>query len=430
MRKALYVGICGITLAVVGGVVGQANASVLNDSPKVDQAAGQEVTVSTFSELSTALKDTGVGSIKIGGDITFTGSILDIPQRAITIDGQGHSLKLQYFLMTGALGAAGGTLTIKNATITNLDALGNPVAAFFVTPSENWAVNVAGGVDYTGERFLEVQNSVVTFSGKNMVHTSAENAWVRSINFASSSEYTSTAATEGEFAAFYFNGDLVGGKAVGKVKVDTQAKVNITVSPNNDSEFYYPAFYDKVDRVDVNEGATLNITAAGHALQFIPRGDYDEVPSVNVEKGGTLHLVGHGTANYSTINFQQPNSQLNAKEGSTLYIEGKGNKVIETAKNSIINITNADYDLRNSTAGSPIFECQNTFLNFSGVTMSVWDKTGGDYSGLPMFAWNTLKLSTIIQNGDSFNTTSTDDAAQQYFHSILFGRISGIVTKP
>lgn len=180
-----------------------------------------------------------------------------------------------------------------------------------------------GIVYYNGECFLEVPNSVVTFSGKNTVHTSAENAWVRSIHFATNSEYTSTAATAGEFSAFYFNGNLVGGKAIDKVKVDNQAKVDITISPSNNTEFYYPAFYNKVDRIDVKEGAILNITTAGHAIQFIPRADYEETPSINVENKATLNLIGHGGGGYSTISFQQPGAQLNAKESSSVYIEGK-----------------------------------------------------------------------------------------------------------
>lgn len=425
MKKRLYIGVCSIALATITGAVLHTNTTATVAAQMLTQKIGQEVTVSSFNELSTALKDSSVSAIKIGGDITFDDSILNVPQRAISIDGQGHQLKLLSNHITGASGSTGGILSVKDATITNLKDSGNLVSDFFTTTNENWSVSVAGGVNYTGKRFLEVKNSVVTFSGKNTVHTSAENAWVRSVTFAADSEYTSTAAASGQFSAFNFNGKLVGGKSTGKVLVDKNAKVNITISPDNDKNFYYPAFYDKVDRIDVNEGASLNITAAGYALQFIPRTDYDEVPSVNVADGATLHLVGHGGGGYSTVNFKQHDTKLNAKEGSTVYIEGKANEVIETAKNSEINVTNANYDFRNSLAGGDIFDAKSTRLSLNQVTLNTWGKTGGDYQDTPTHAWDKLSLGTIVDGNASSTTTSTNTEAQSLFQTSEYGRISG-----
>ncbi|MCJ1976535.1 pectate lyase-like adhesive domain-containing protein [Lactococcus paracarnosus] len=427
MKKRLFIGLCGIALAAMSAGTLHAHATTKTPVKTATQAlkSGQEVTVSSFNELSDALKDVSVTNIKVGGNITFDSSILDIPQRSVTIDGQGHQLKMGGNHITGATGTTAASFTIKNTTITNVSNTGQPIEKFFVTTSENWSVDIAGGIDYTGERFLEVQNSAVTFSGKNTIHTSEENAWVRTLTFAVDSEYTATAATSGQFSAFYFNGNLVDGKASGKVTADKNAKVTITISPDNDNDYYYPAFYDKVDRIDVNEGATLNITAAGHALQFIPRSDYAETPSVNVADGGILHLVGHGGGKYATVKFEQANAKLTANPGASVYIEGKSDNVIETAKDSVISVTNADYDFRNALAGGHIFNAKTTRLSLNQVTLNTWNKTGGDYKDEPTHAWDELSLGTIIDGNASSNTTSTNTDAQSIFQTSDYGRISG-----
>lgn len=424
MKKTIYIGICGIALAAFSASPLHANATAKTPTQTIKKS-GQEVTVSSYNELSDALKDVSVTNIKVAGNITFDGSILNIPQRQVTIDGQGHQLKVGANHITGASGTTAASFTIKNTTITNLSNTGQPTGNFFVTTNENWSVTIAGGIDYTGERFLEVQNSTVTFSGKNTIQTSKENAWVRNVTFAADSEYTSTAATSGKFSAFYFNGNLVSGKASGRVIADKHAKVTITISPDSDKDYYYPAFYDKVDRIDVNEGASLNITAAGHALQFIPRSDYAETPSVNVADGGILHLVGHGGGKYATIKFEQPNAKLTANPGATVYIEGKSDNVIETAKDSVISVTNADYDFRNSLAGGHIFNAKTTRLSLNQVTLNTWNKTGGEYKNEPTHAWDELSLGTIIDGNTSSNTTSTNTDAQTIFQTSDYGRISG-----
>src|SRR5574337_308809 len=181
MKKRLFIGLCGIALAAMSAGTLHAHAT----------------TKTPVKTATHALKDVSVTNIKVGGNITFDSSILDIPQRSVTIDGQGHQLKMGGNHITGATGTTAASFTIKNTTITNVSNTGQPIEKFFVTTSENWSVDIAGGIDYTGERFLEVQNSAVTFSGKNTIHTSEENAWVRTLTFAVDSEYTATAATSG-----------------------------------------------------------------------------------------------------------------------------------------------------------------------------------------------------------------------------------------
>ncbi|MDC0827064.1 pectate lyase-like adhesive domain-containing protein, partial [Lactococcus petauri] len=426
LKKTGYIGALSLTLC--GGVLAVAtyNTSKIS-ADSTEQVISQQTTVSSFNELSEALKDASVHVIKLGGDITFDRSILNIPQRPVTIEGQGHNLTLGTHYISGAVGSKVGILTVKNTNITNMSSTGNGVSKFFTASSENWSINIAGNVNYSGERFLLVQNSVVTFSGKNKVDTGAENAWVRSIVFAPDSEYTSTAASKGQYSGFYFNGNLVNGKATGKVKVDKNAKVNITVSPGSDKNFYYPAFYDKVDRIDVNEGASLNISAAGHALQFIPRADYDEVPSVNIANKAHLNLLSKGGGKYSAISFKQKDTQVNVNEGGSIYIEGNSPTLIETTHdNNSINVTNATYDFRNALPGGKIFKSTlNTRLSLNQVTLNTWGTTGGDYQEDPTNSWDKLSLSTVIKGDTSSSTVSTNPEAQKNFQMGNYGRISG-----
>lgn len=433
IKKSGYVGALALTLC--GGVLAStiySTSSVSADvqeqktSQNISKQTKQETTVSSFNELSEALKDASVNVIKLGGNITFDRAILNIPQRPITIDGQGHNLTLGYNYITGAIGSEVGILTVKNTNITNMSPTGTAVSNFFTSASENWSVNIAGGVNYSGERFLLVQNSIVTFSGKNKIDTGAENAWVRSIVFAPDSEYTSTAASAGQYSGFYFNGNLVNGKAAGKVTVDKNAKVNITVSPDSDKNFYYPAFYDKVNRIDVNEGAKLNISAAGHVLQFIPRTDYEEVPSVNVANNAHLNLVSKGGGKYSALSFQQKDTQVNVNEGGNIYVEGNSPTLIDTTLDNSINVTNANYDFRNTLSGGKLFKSTlNSRLSLNQVTLNTWGTTGGEYQEDPTNSWDKLSLGTIINGNTSSSTVSTNPEAQKNFQISNYGRISG-----
>lgn len=401
--------------------------TVIGTQKKVESDASKSVVqVSNAKQYEDALKNVEVSTIEITANFSLNHSIEAIPSRDVEIIGNGHSVEMGYSFISGAVTGNAGTLTVKNWNITNLGVNETQVAAFFITPGENWSFNIEN-VDYSGERFIQAQNSSIQFLGKNKINTSAETAWVRSLVFANDSKYEGVSSTSpAAFSAFYFNGSYVDGSVAGSVKVGENANVSLNIAPEK-KENIYPAFFDKIGKVDIDNGATLDIQSAGIALEFLPKTTYKEVPSINVASDATLNIVSRGGLNQPALKLFQEGAQVNAAKGAMINIEGNANSIIEMKQaNSQININEADYSFVNKKANSPIFDGQGTLLSLEGVTLNTWGLTGGEYEEEPNESYDKLTLKSIITNGTSTNTVSSNNEAQKNFQTSNYGKISGM----
>jgi hypothetical protein len=376
--------------AVLGAVLLTVPAP-FSGSTIVAQAAEATVDVATIDEFKAALKNPTVTVINVTQSIQFKCNITNIPNRDVTINGNadaGVVINSGHFSIYGKQNKKGmNTFSIKNANIVGADSDGR----FFTGGCGNgpssfgWDV-YAENVTYKGARFVHLSEGKLTFAGRNDVNTRAENAWVHDLEFLPGTEYNGVAANKdhGQFSAFYFNGRLINCKATGEAIIGDNAKVNIKIGPQSTVNYYYPVFYDKVQKVDVGRGAEFNVDAAGVAFQFIPRADYvNKAPSFNLAEGSNVRLNGRGGGNYATMKLQYYGSQVNVSEGANLVITGNSKKaVVESEyKGAQINLNAPEnFEVTNKRPNAKLFYSTKTTINATDVgAVSVWNQTGGEY---------------------------------------------------
>lgn len=436
-NKLAMVGLCALVLSTGIGasmsISPETAAAAKVTSPALEVAVPTSYTeVNTLAEFTTALKDVKVTSIKVMSNISFKGNITDIPNRDLVIDGsadQGVVINSNKYSIYGKQNTKGiNVFAIQNATITGDASVGR----FFTGGAGNgpvsygWDVN-AKNITYTGARFVHLSEGTLVFDGTNKVDTRAENAWVGNLVFKTGSVYKGTAASQGQYSAFYFNGCLDNGKAAGKVQIEDRADVDIKISPENDKNYFYPAFYDKVYQVNVGEHAKFNVDAAGVAFQFIPRADYPEEPSLNVASGSTVNLNGRGGGAYAAMKLQQYGTNINLDVDSELIVTGNSKHgVIESAYNfSNFNLNSVyNFEVTNRLADAPLFNASKTEIK--GVNLGsvyTWNKTGETY-GVANKTFNGLRtFNTSITKNSNGEVQSTSEDAVENFQIGNYGKI-------
>ncbi|ELH8609698.1 hypothetical protein Q8V93_003425 [Enterobacter asburiae] len=384
----------------------------------MNKSTATVIMVSTFRELEAALLDESVLSIKITADITFENNISYIPLRSVVVDGDGHKINTgKYAIYADSNKINTYSLTIKNATIVG-DA---DVGRVFEHPSTGWDLFVSD-VTYTGMRFAHLSCGTITFSGANNITTNAENAWVENVIFEASSKYTGVAARVGEFSAFYFNGNAVNGKAT----VKESAEVSLTIGDGKYAT--YPAFWDRVELIEVDKSAQLAINSYGYAVHF-NRADMEKNARITVAENAILSLTSDGGNNHEAVKFDQVGT-IEVADGGSLFIAGnpKSNTkgIISMASGSeIIMGTVRDFKFFNRTKSAPIFDTANTRITLHVVDkISVWARIGGEYDNAPLTSWSDARMATIVDGSASFNTTSTVDALQDNFQMDDYGCFS------
>lgn len=458
-NKFALVGLCTIALSLATGVSTviatetnqadgviiakeEAPATVDATAPVAPEPISAAVTfaapvnytnVSTIAEFKVALLDVKVTAIKVTKSIKFTGNITNIPNRDVVIDGSadtGVVIDSNIYSIYGKQNTKGtNVFAVQNATITGDAGSGR----FFTGGSGNgpssygWDVN-AKGVTYTGARFVHLSEGTLVFEGTNKIDTGAENAWVHDLVFKKGTVYNGTSASKGQFSAFYFNGALIKGKATGKVTIEDNATINVKISPNDDKNYYYPVFYDKVYQVNVGNGVAFNVDAAGVAFQFIPRADFPEEPSLNISGGSSLNFNGRGGGSYATMKIQQYGTNINLDEGAELIVTGNAKHgVIESVYNYVDFNLNAatNFEVTNKLANAPLFNSSKTEIK--GVNLSevlTWTKTGGDYSRAPETAFGDLRLfNTSITKNTNGEVQSTSASAVSDFQIANYGKV-------
>ncbi|MGG5341118.1 pectate lyase-like adhesive domain-containing protein [Enterococcus sp. AZ192] len=388
LKKSLFALAATATLGAVVVTV----PTPISGSPVVAYAAEETAEVSTIEQFEAALKNPSVTVINVNASIQFKKNITDIPNRDLTINGnadQGVVINSAHNSIYGKQNKKGTNLvTITNANIVGADSDGR----FFTGGSGNgpssygWDV-LAKDVTYTGARFVHLSEGKLTFDGTNNITTRAENAWVHDLEFKAGSTYNGIAANKdhGQFSAFYFNGALINGKATGEAIIGDNANVNVKIGPQSKVNYYYPVFYDKVQKVDVGTGATFDVDAAGVAFQFIPRADYvNKVPTLNLASRSKVKFNGRGGGNYSAMKLQYYGTEVNVDRGAELVVTGDSTKsVIESEyKGAVINLNAPkNFEVANKRANSKLFYSTNTTINGTNISrISTWGQLGGDYA--------------------------------------------------
>ncbi|MEG0267121.1 MAG: hypothetical protein RR659_05695, partial [Bacilli bacterium] len=337
------------------------------------------------------------------------------------------------------------TFSIINANIVGAQGDGR----FFTGGSGNgpssygWDV-FAKDVKYEGARFVHLSEGKLTFDGKNEIDTRAENAWVHDLEFLPGSEYIGSAAGKdhGQFSAFYFNGRLVDSQATGKVDIGDDAKVNVKISQQSDTNYYYPVFYDKVYQVNVGKRANFDVDSAGVAFQFIPRADYKNIPSLNLADEAKVNFNGHAGGNYQTMKIQQYGAQINQNPKSELKIYGEGTRgVVESVyEYAGFNLYGAkNLDIANRTPEAPLFRGDRTFIRSTkGKMIYTWNRDGGNYpfeDKRDSFNNNdifTTYVGRIRDENDKYNKLYDDGSAEVFgnnketrenFQMLNYGRV-------
>lgn len=421
--------------AALGAVVLSVPAPFSGESV-VAYAAEVTSEVSTIAEFEAALKNPSVTVINVNRSIQFKRNITNIPNRDLTINGnadKGVVINSAHNSIYGKQNTRGkNVVTITNSNIVGADSDGR----FFTGGAGNgpssygWDV-LAKDVTYTGARFVHLSEGKLTFAGTNNITTRAENAWVHDLEFLPETTYNGVAANKdhGQFSAFYFNGALIRGKATGEVKIGSQANVNVKIGPQSNVNHYYPVFYDKVQKVDIDSGATLDVDAAGVAFEFIPRADYvNKFPSLNLATGAKAYFNGRGGGDYPAMNLQYYGAQVNLSRGSELVVTGNSKKgaVRSEYKGAQINLDSPrNFEIKNKKPGAQLFYSTNTTINAKNLgRWSTWSKTGGDYS--------TPAENTVITNNLSVNfgkicnskTVSVTGVTYGNFQMENYGKIS------
>lgn len=441
--KKIKLGWLTVVLGVSLGTVSLFSSIVIPANTIVAQA--EEVTtaeVSSIDEFETALKNSSITLINVNKTISFKRNITNIPNRDLTINGnqdKGIVINSNDNSIYGKQNTKGkNTLKIVNSNI-----IGNDVNGRFFTggagngpSSYGWDV-YAENITYHGARFVHLSEGKLTFAGTNTVKTRAENAWVHDLEFLPDTVYNGVAANKdhGQFSAFYFNGALIKGKATGEVKIGDGAKLNIEIGPQSNVNYYYPVFYDKVQKVDVGNNVQFSVDAAGVAFQFIPRADYAiKSPQLNIGENSNVTFNGRGGGDYATMKLQYYGSEVNVGNDSSLVVTGNSKKaVIESEyKGATFNLQNVkNFEVANKKEKAKLFYATDTTIKgSSNYLISVWNQTGGDYNEA---AVNTVFGSDIstnfgkICNSKTLSSTGLDESwkLENYGKISFFGWGSG-----
>ncbi|ALS38589.1 hypothetical protein ABID30_001330 [Enterococcus rotai] len=399
-------------------------------------AAEETAEVSTIEEFDAALKNPAITVINVNQSIQFKKNITNIPNRDLTINGnadKGVVINSAHNSIYGKQNTKGkNTISIKNVNIVGADGDGR----FFTGGSGNgpssygWDV-YAENVTYEGARFVHLSEGKLTFAGTNNINTRGENAWVHDLEFLPGTVYNGIAANKdhGQFGAFYFNGALIKGKATGEVKIGAKANVNVKIGPQSDVNHYYPVFYDKVQKVDIDENATLDVDAAGVAFEFIPRADYvNKFPSLNLASGAKAYFNGRGGGNYAAVNLQYYGAQVNLAPDSEFVATGNSSKgVIRSEyKGAQINMDSpAKFEVANKKANAKLFYSTNTTINAKNISdVSTWAQIGGDYAENPSQVFDGGDFAVNFGKICNSKTLSVTGDLDQQFKMENYGKIS------
>ncbi|WP_260448775.1 DUF5011 domain-containing protein, partial [Listeria grandensis] len=415
-------------MLIVLVIISQMQVSIPNaEAVSKGKVDAKTISVTNFEELKKALQDMTIDSISVESDIRFSEDI-KLPWRNVTINGNADK---------GVVIDAGKytiraeekyTEAHRTLMMENMKVLGMRAADYkFIAANHGWDV-VFQDMNYNGPQLVKASNGTVSFGGQNKVKTLYENATVRHVIFMADSRYEGIAADGAKRAAFGFDGDYVGGRAVGKVRVEQGADVNIAIAPQDTGGLYYfPAFDGKVYDIDVAEKAVLNIDASGTALGFAARGAYYSTPTVNVQKDAKVVLAGRGGGEYPTISLQEA-SVINVHPGAEFMVSGNSVKgVVTSVGGSRIKLDNPkSYDIKNKKPQAPLFfNTKNTMLQVEDASVMTWTKTGGEYDRDPDNNWEKNETTTTIEGSSSKNTESTNAALEAEFQMLDYGRISG-----
>lgn len=383
-------GLLTLAATVALGAVVLSVPTPFSGNSVVAYAAEETAEVSTIEEFEAALNNPEVSIINVNQSIQFTKNIKYIPNRDVTVNGNadlGVVINSANKSIYGKQNVNGkNTFSVKNANIVGADHDGR----FFTGGCGNgplsfgWDV-YAENVTYQGARFVHLSEGKLTFAGTNDINTRAENAWVHDLEFAPGTVYNGVAANKdhGQYSGFYFNGSLVDGKTTGEVIIGDNAQVNVKIGPQSSKNYFYPVFYDKVQKVDVGQNASLDVDAAGVAFQFIARCDYvNKVPSLNLASKSKVRFNGRGGGDYATMKLNYCGSVVNVDRNAELVVTGDSSTaVVESWKDSTINITAPKkFEIANRRPNAKLFSSHNTTINATSVSrILTWGQLGGEY---------------------------------------------------
>ncbi|WP_207695253.1 hypothetical protein DOK67_0001201 [Enterococcus sp. DIV0212c] len=375
--------------------------------------------VSTYEELKATLADVSVSVIEVTEDITFSRSITGVPSRDVKVySAEGAKIDLgKYHISAKTSSKEKATFTLENLNVVGSRSLGT-----FLKASNGWDF-VSKDNTFDGETLVQLNNGTLSFEGTNTIDTEDEIGWVAHVVFKDASVLNGVAANSGhDRSAFKFKGTYENGWQ-GTATVETGAEVNLKVKNKARS-----AFNGKINQINLQNDSILRIETEGTGLAFDKSLQHKTAPALNVGENAEfeIHSNGSDKGTKPALNLEQPGSQVNAAEGSYVYITGEGSEgVIFSSTNSSINVDGArTFELGNKTIGAPIF---NTKKGTGNITLDFKNEKGvkgfSDYNTLYK-DWILTDATVSVVNGATTSVSSENDEFNKEFQVQNFGKIT------
>ena len=385
------------------------------------------IQVSTFEELESALKYTGISDITVMRSFQFKRNISYVPIKEVTV--KGDNPYVQLYTNNYAIYGVTSKVSTGNITFSGLDIISNDSSGRLFQASAGWDVR-AEDMTFTGARFVLIPQGKLTFAGTNSIKSARENAYVHDLEFEANSVYDGASSTINGYnhASFYFNGSYVNGKTTGTVDVGEEAKVTIKNSPQGVVNATYPAFYGLVQKVNVGDSAVLDIDSAGPAIMFKNYSNYaDGYASMNLSENSIVNLNGRGGKNQPTMYLQTYNARINVPKNATLKVSGSSTVgVVDSRyKGAFFNlVAPKEVTFTNRLANNKLFYGTDTTINGSNmVAIHAWNQIGGAYNQNPAEIFTTAYFQTTFGKNNSVTTNVLGDLSSQ-FKMQNYGQIS------
>lgn len=398
-------------------------AAHANERSAVVVAASNVKQVSTFEELRAALANASIPEIEVTKDITFPRAITGVPIRDVRVYATNRAkIDLGKHHIHGKISSkAKGTFTLEG-----IDVVGYRKLATFFKGSRGWDF-VSKDNSFNGETLVQLDNGTLTFEGYNVMDAEDEIGWVAHVVFKEGSDLEGVAANSGhDRSAFKFKGTYANGWQ-GSATLESSSTAILNVKNKARS-----AFDGKINRIDVQNNAKLQIESEGTGLAFAKSALHKTAPVLNVGENAELDIHSKGSAKgiKPAVNLAQPGSQINAAKGSHVYITGEGNQgIFFSAPGSSINTNDVtEFTLGNKTVGAPIF---STKKHQGNLTIAFQNQeaveTFSDYN-TPFKDWELSDATITINNGATTAVTSGNAEFNREFQVQKFGKI--VIVQP
>ena len=184
----------------------------LSGEGETPAASGAVTDVSTAADLTAAIADSTVGTVKLAGDISISSSLT--VNRTVTLDLNGHVLKYESANKGSVIVVEnGGQLTIEDSNTSNLSHKFNPNGKLWVLDDASGTEAVTGGVitGGTGYPFTLTSSTVVYYGGGVYIASGGQLTMTGGNIIGCSATYGGGVCTDSEQTKFSMSGGSIAG---------------------------------------------------------------------------------------------------------------------------------------------------------------------------------------------------------------------------